>query len=256
MSDLPSLPQTEQEFISDVKSELTVACAMPIAPKDVEIRRIIKYAAKWFYRNFEDAVEERYYAIPVSVFQTESFRRTRVIQFPECVLSVIGLKKLRENLSLSYSFDGTRDLGLERILLQNLDSSGVSTEPVMYYAVSLYWTDTLSHLLNHTISYNYNRNSNKLFVAGETPDRDCVATCYVTQPLEHLMKSEVFYRYVVATAKMQMARVIGTIDMQLPGNAKINYEMLKEEGKDALQEIREEIRKEEGMDFFFTTGGS
>lgn len=255
MSD-QQFPLTEQEFIADVKQELTVACAIPIAPQDVEIKRIIKYAAKWFYQNYEDAVEERYYSIPVTVFSSELFRRSRVIQFPDCVLSVIGLKKLRENLNLSYSFDGTRDLGLERILLQNIDGTGVSTEPVMYYAISLYWTDTLSHLLNHTISYNYNRNSNKLFIAGETPDRDCVATVYVKQPLEHLMRAEVFHRYVVATAKMQMARVIGTIDMQLPGNAKINYDMLKEEGSDALKEIREEIRKEEGMDFFFTTGGS
>lgn len=255
MSD-QQLPLTEQEFISDVKQELTVACAIPIAPQEAEIKRIIKYAAKWFYRNFEDAVEERYYAIPATVFQSELFRRSRVIQFPSCIVSVTGLKKMRENLGLSLSFDGTRDLGLERILLQGMDSAGTMTEPVMYYAISLYWTDTLAHLLNHTISYNYNRNSNKLFIAGETPDRDCVATCFVEQPLEHLMRSEVFFRYVVATAKMQMARVIGTIDMQLPGNAKINYDMLKEEGNDALKEIREEVRKEEGMDFFFTTGGS
>ncbi len=247
---------TEQEFISDVKQELSAACAMPVSPRDAEIKRIIKYAAQWFYRHYENAVEERYYVIPTSSFQLESYRRSRTIPMPDCVLSVTSFKKLRENWTSSMTFDGTTDMGLERIMFQSIDSSGASTEPVMYYAVSLYWLDTLNHLLSHTITYNYNPNSSTLFVGGETPDRDCVAMCYVKQSLEHLMNDEMFYRYVVGMAKMQMGRVMGTFDMTFPGGAKLNYDILREEGKAAVDEVKEEIKGQSAPDFFFTSGGS
>lgn len=246
---------TLQEFISDVKSELTVACAMPIVPKDAEIMRIIKYAAEWFYKHHEDSVEERYYAIPKTMFQTAAFRARRVIPMPDCVFSVFGVKKLREDFSSNMSFDGTSDLSVDKFLFKDSANLGFGTEALMYYVANLFWLDTMSHIMTHTISYNYNRNTHLLTISGETPDRDIVASCFVRIPMENLYDDEVFYRYVVATAKMQMARVIGTFKHPLPGGVEINFDILKEEGKETLAEIKEEIRKDEGMDFFFTTGG-
>jgi hypothetical protein len=246
---------TEQEFISDVKQELTVACAVPIVPKDAELKRIIKYAAEWFYKNFEDSVEERYYAIPKTVFRSDAFRRNRTIPMPDCVFSVFQLKKLKEDFSSSLSFDGTSDLGIDKFIFKDSANLGFGSESLMYYVVNLFWLDTTSHIMNHTITYNFNRNSHKLFIGGETPDRDIVASCFVKMDLEFLFNEEVFYRYVVATAKTQMSRVIGTFKYPLPGGVEINYDLLREEGKDMLKEIKEEIRKDEGMDFFFTTGG-
>ncbi len=70
------------------------------------------------------------------------------------------------------------------------------------------------------------------------------------------MKDEIFYRYVVARCKMQLSRILGTFDFTLPGNVKINYDLVRSEGQDELTKIEEEIKSEEGMDFFFTTGGS
>jgi hypothetical protein len=119
----------------------------------------------------------------------------------------------------------------------------------------MYWLDVASHIINHTISFNYNRMSNKLFIGGETPDRDCVAMTYAKLPIEYLMQDEVFYRYVVAKCKVQLSRILGTFAFNLPGNITINYDLIRSEGQDELSAIIEEIKGEEGMDFFFTTGG-
>ncbi len=154
------------------------------------------------------------------------------------------------------SFDGTADFGIERLFLSDSVSLGQGTENLMYYTLNMYWLDVASHIITHTISFNYNRSSNRLFFAGETPDRDCIAHVYAKLPMEYLMKDEIFYRYVVAKCKIQLSRILGTFDFNLPGNIKINYDLIRTEGQEEIQKIEEEIKSEEGMDFFFTTGGS
>lgn len=247
---------TQDEFIANVQQELSVACALPFTVPVPEIQRIIKYAADWFYKKFEDAVEERYYFVPTSLFKTDQFKRERSVTIPECVFSVYGVKKLKEDFGRSMSFDGTADFGIERLFLSDSVSIGQGTENLMYYTLNLYWLDVASHIINHSISYNYNRNSHKLFFGGQTPDRDCVVMCYAKLPIEHLMNDEIFYRYVVAKCKVQLSRILGTFNFNFPGNIQINYDLVREEGNEALEKIEEEIKGEEGMDFFFTSGGS
>jgi hypothetical protein len=71
-----------------------------------------------------------------------------------------------------------------------------------------------------------------------------------------LMRDELFFRYVVAKCKIQLSRILGTFNFNLPGNIQINYDLIRTEGQDEISKIEEEIKGEEGMDFFFTSGGS
>jgi hypothetical protein len=247
---------TQDEFISLVQQELSVACALPFTVPLVEIQRIIKFSADWFYKKYEDAVEERYVIIPKSAFSLPEYKKSRTVQLPDCVFSIFGLKKLREDFGRTYSFDGTGDFGVERLFLSDSVSIGQGTENMMYYVLNLSWLDLSSHIINHTISYNYNRSSNKLFIGGETPNRDCVAQAYIKLPFEYLMKDEVFYRYVVAKCKIQLSRILGTFAFNLPGGITINYDLIRTEGQDEITKIEEEIKADEGMDFFLTSGGA
>ena len=248
--------QTEDEFIALVQQELSVACALPFTVPVTEIKRIIKFSADWFYKKYEDSVEERYFIIPKDNFKTAEYRKSRTIPLPECVFSIFSVKKLKEDFGRTYSFDGTGDFGIERLFLSDSVSIGQGTENMMYYVLNLSWLDLANHIINHTISFNYNRSSNRLFISGETPNRDCVAHGYMKLPLEYLMKDEVFYRYVVAKAKIQLSRILGTFAFNLPGGITINYDLIRTEGQDEITKIEEEIKSDEGMDFFFTSGGS
>ena len=66
-------PMTQDEFVALIQQELSVACALPFTVPPAEITRIIKLSSDWFYKKYEDAVEERYYIIPRSLFQTDQF---------------------------------------------------------------------------------------------------------------------------------------------------------------------------------------
>ena len=249
-------PYTNDEFIALVQQEISVACALPFTVPVKEIERIIKFSSEWFYKKYEDAVEERFVIIPKTMFQSEEFKRSRTVTVPDCVFSIFAVKKMREDFGRTYSFDGTGDFGVERLFLSDSVSIGQGTENMMYYVLNLSWLDLANHIINHTVSYNYNRNSHKLFFAGETPDRDCVCQAYIKLPFEFLFADEIFYRYVVAKCKMQLSRILGTFAFNLPGNITINYDLIRTEGQDELTKIEEEIKADEGMDFFFTSGGS
>lgn len=251
-----TIKRTRDEFISLIQQEISVACALPFSIPVKEIERITDLSAEWFFRHVEDAVEERYFIIPSTVFSTDRFKQTRTINLPKCIYSIFTLKKLREDFGRSFSFDGTADFGIERLFLSDAISIGQGTENMMYYVLNMSWLDLSSHIINHTISFNYNRNSNKLFISGKTPDRDCVAHCYVKLPIEDLMMDEIFYRYVVSNCKIQLARILGTFEFNLPGGIRINYDLIKSEGTDELEKIKDEIKQDEAMDFFFTSGGA
>jgi hypothetical protein len=250
-----TLTPTTQEFIERVKQELTVACAVPFDLKAKEITRLIEDAYGWFTYSYEDSVEDRLYVIPVSSFSVPLFKAKRVLPLPTCVVAVNGVKKLREDFLPSFSFDGTTDITAEKVIFKDSANLGYGSESLMYYALNLYWIDLASHILNHTVSWTFNKNTGLLFFGGETPNRDIVVQCQTKIPLDDLMKDHLFYRYVVAKAKIQLSRMIGTFDFSLVGNVKINYELVREEGKEELQEVKDRIKGDNAMDFFFTSGG-
>ena len=47
--------------------------------------------------------------------------------------------------------------------------------------------------------------------------------------------------------------MIMTFGYSLPGNVTINGDMIKDDGKEELEQIKEEIKGDEGVDFFMHT---
>ena len=41
---------TKQDLIDEVRGELTASCALPFAPPDKEIERIIDLESRWLFR--------------------------------------------------------------------------------------------------------------------------------------------------------------------------------------------------------------
>lgn len=247
---------TQDEFIEDVRDEVTISCSLPFTVPIEEFPRIIKWAAKWFYKRYEDSVEERYYRIKRSSFiNDENFKKYRTVTLPECVFSVNWLTQVDAGFSSSTPFSNMADFTLEKVLFKNISNLANSTESLLEYVAYESFVDLTRHILAHPISYNYNRNSRDLVILGETPSKDMVLQIYAKLPIEDLMEDEVFYRYVVAKVKTQLSRILGTFDFKLPGSVTINFDAYREEGERELEKIEEEIKADEGADWFLTTGG-
>ena len=252
---IPENQLAQDEFLAEVQQELTVSCALPFSVPVTELKRIIKYAAKWFYKKYEYSVQERYYVIPADNFEKiPTYSQYGTIKMPDCIYSIIAVRQVKDGFSLYDPMQSMPDFSLEKVLFKDIYTIDGSTEALMYATIYQYWIDLASHVLFHPISYNFNTNSKELVFLGEKPQNDVVITVYEELPVGYLMKDEIFFRYVCAKAKTQLSRVLGTFAFNLPGGVTINYDLLREEGQSAVEKIEEEIKTDEGMDWFFTSG--
>ena len=59
-----------EDLVNLVGNEITVGCMIPMnVPKD-QVKRMVKQAKKWFYKNYEDSVRENFYYLPKKNFTT------------------------------------------------------------------------------------------------------------------------------------------------------------------------------------------
>ena len=60
-----------EDFVNLVGNEITVGCMIPMNVPKAQVKRMVKQAKKWFYKNYEDSVRENFYYLPKSNFKTE-----------------------------------------------------------------------------------------------------------------------------------------------------------------------------------------
>lgn len=248
-----SLPITEDEFISEIQTELTVGCSLPFTVPKKEIKRIIKYAAKWFYKNYEYAVEERYGIIPHELMISDDFKKYRTITLPGCIESIFKVQKTSGEASFTGQIRNMADFTLEKLIFQNYRATAGISENLLLTITYQYWADLAASVVLYPVTYNYNRNTSKLWIGGQIPAGDLVMNMYVDIPIESLFNDEIFYDYVVAKTKTELSRILGTFQFNLVGGVSINFDLLQTEGQDRLTEIKEQIKGDEGADWFFTT---
>lgn len=262
-------------LIKEINDDLTIGCQIPFTVPKNELARIINRAKDYFYKIYEDSVEEMYIALPATAWMKPSFKKgiddssdtlssanvnsTRgIVPMPSTVYSVNNVFEWNGfggedggfgNRSFSA---GDSDFSIDKFIYSDTYGAGIGSENLMYYVINSSFIDTARQVLLPQISYSYNRLTHKFRFQGELPTHACIFQVYNTIPDCALFQDEVFIRYCIAKAKMQLARILGTFSFNLPGNITINYDMIATEGKDEIDAIIEEIKGDEGVDYFYT----
>jgi hypothetical protein len=254
------------QLVSNVNSELTNACMIPITIPKKEMVRIITEAKKWFYKNYEDSVQESYYVIPRSSFNSDLFKAKREIPLPGprpdgagSIISVNELTQAGEFLigagNNGFSLDA--DFTLDKFIFANAYALGGGTtvlgENLMYYVANENLFDMARQVLQPKVSYNYNRLNRTLKIQGETPKHNCVLNVYESISDCALYSDEIFHRYIVAKCKTQLGTMLMTFSYQMPGNVTLNADMIRDAGQEELDALKEEIKGDEGVDYFLTS---
>ena len=98
---IPNNLKPQDEFLAEVQQELSVACALPFTVPVPELIRIINFAAKWFYKKYEYAVQTRYYVIPRDSFEKiPTFKQYGTLKLPDCVFSIMAVRQVADGFSL------------------------------------------------------------------------------------------------------------------------------------------------------------
>jgi hypothetical protein len=255
-------------FLDELSDEITGACMVPINLPQKEIINIIKRSKKWFYKKYEYSVKENYYHIPQSVFKTAYFKSNRTLNLPGPsidggggVYSIYGLYDLKNSYNgagggLDMRFQGGGDFSMERMLFRGMyEGSGMAeaAEELQYYVLNASMADLSRQILENPISYNYSMLTGELKFMGDTPKGDVILELYETIPDCALYSDEIFFRYVSAKVKQSIGTKLGIFKFALPGNVDFDYDAIKSMGDEELENIEEEIKGDEGVDWMMHT---
>ena len=267
-------------LINEINDDLTIACQLPFTVPKKELAHIIQRAKGYFYKIYEDSVEQMYIALPAGALAKADFRQgvpygtgssndiitnkqnisnpRGVVQMPSRVYSVnavfeIGGFSGEDGGFGSTSFNaGDIDFSIDKFIYSDVYGAGLGSENLMYYVVNSLFMDNARQVLLPQISYTYNRLTKKFRFQGELPKQAVIFEIFSAIPDCALFQDEAFIRYCIGQAKIQLARILGTFSFNLPGNITINYDLISSEGREEVDRVVEEIKGDEGVDYFFT----
>ncbi len=243
---------TIDEFIDLVQTEISVSCALPKTLPDANLRQIIETRAlPWFYRNYQYAVQKIYYLIQREAFYSEEFTKYNYVNIPCDIQSVVYLYPIRST-SLQLGLN-TPNLSVNLgVTNQPYLSSYVTTigELGVYKTLLDNMSDMMNQLTKYTLKYSFNQLNHRLHILTKV-DKDVIMEAYANIPQENLFKDDLFFKFCVGWAKVQLGNMMGLYDFTLPGNIKINHANLITQGQAEIKEVEEEVKKQSTSSWFF-----
>jgi hypothetical protein len=237
---------TIEELIDLTQQELTVGCRLPRLLDPLEIRRIIeKRAEKYFYKNYQYAVQKAYYYLHKNVFTIDEYTRYGYLTLPCEIQNVVWIfptddKSLYElginapNLSVNFG-----------VTNQPYVSSYLTTigELGTYKTIMDGFSDMLNQLTKTTFKYDFNENNNRLnFLTSMDKVSSFILEVYARVEKECLYDDELFQRYVTALCKIQISNLLGLYNFNLPGGVQYNADKFETQADKEMEKVMEEIK--------------
>lgn len=240
---------TRAELIQMANDEITGSGALPYSIPERESERIINQALNWFYLNYQYAVETQYYVITKNWFEGPEFKSTRSILLPDCVISVFECNEITGGGRLG-TLD--RDFSDNRLLASEVFLAPFASDDLVLRAAQYsYWDLTKAFILER-IRFDFNQNTHRLKIMGRDPKKNVFLQTYVKIEENKLYDDWNFQRWVTATSKISMGRILGMFTFTLPGGVTIDAAGLKDEGKEEIEALKTKIDEENTPDYFFT----
>jgi len=238
---------SEQQLINEINNEIQLSCALPYSLPPAEVKRIIHRAEEWMYVNYQWAVEEKLMALPKEIFEHPDFRATRMVTMPDCVVAVY---ELREVTGVGIVGTPDRDFSDSKLLGAEIFLSPFQGDNLVYRTAMYAMFDLAKAYSLETIAYKYNRNTKRISVLGRNPFRNCFVRVATKIPQESLYDDEIFVRYCLAQAKINLGRILQLFGFQLPGGISVNFDSTKQDGIAELEAIKAQIDGESTADWF------
>lgn len=239
---------TKQELISQVNGEITASYAIPFSLPPVEIERLIDLEASWMYREYRDAVQDRWYVLDKRYFNTQEWRNTRTFQLPPCVMAIRYVYEMSGGQRAFGIHDP--DMNFDRLMAADLYLTPLSSDQITYRTIQWSFWDLAKQFNLRDINHHFSINTKRLIITGRDPVESLFVATLDQIPEEDLYDDPLFLKWVIARGKMQLARIIGTFNYTLIGGIQINHNNIRDDGKAELEELKAKIKSDSACDWF------
>lgn len=242
---------TKKEFKQWLQDEITMSGTIEITISDKEFDRIIDKETNMVYELYPEAVNYNYCVIHMNTFYTQEFRNNRIIQFPDCVLSVIKFEEMRRRNSMFGIADP--DFSFNRMFQADMwMGPHMSLDTVTFRTIQWSVWDQLKQFNLVDITHKWNRAKHQLLVTGHDPQ--CHVFCEVATKVDgpELWEDPWVKQWIAAKCKLQVAKKLGTFTVTAIGGVTVNNSIYSEEANNDLTDCKEHWKDMQQGDFLET----
>ena len=234
-----------------LKDEVTMSGTLNISIADKEYERVIDKETNMIYELYPEAVQYEYCIIDHRVFMTPEFRRTRTIQFPECVLSIVKFEEMKRRNQMWGIADP--DFSWNRMFQADLwMGPTMAMDTVMFRTIQWSTWDQLKQFNLVDIKHTWNRAKHSLLVTGHDPYNSVFCEVATKVPGESLWEDSWVKQWIAAKCKLQVAKKLGTFTVTGIGGVTINTNLYTEEANNDINDCKEYWANLRQADFFET----
>ena len=243
---------TKSEMVQWLKDEVTMSGTLNISIADKEYERVIDKETNMIYELYPEAVQYEYCIIDHRVFMTPEFRRTRTIQFPECVLSIVKFEEMKRRNQMWGIADP--DFSWNRMFQADLwMGPTMAMDTVMFRTIQWSTWDQLKQFNLVDIKHTWNRAKHSLLVTGHDPYNSVFCEVATKVPGESLWEDSWVKQWIAAKCKLQVAKKLGTFTVTGIGGVTINTNLYTEEANNDITDCKEHWNNMQQADFFCTS---
>ena len=201
---------------------------------------------RFFYKEYDSAYISKWFVIKNEYFNTAEFKETRRIKLPDCVMYVTECKVASNLIQFNLGESG---LSISRMVAADIFLGAYSSDDLTTSIANMSYYDLTKAFLKDWISYDFNENSKILHLEGESPLKDLALLTYVKVDEDALFEDYLFIDYVRGLSLESMGRMMGVFDLNLPGNVKINSDMLRSQGREMVEEVKKKLEEMQPSNF-------
>lgn len=251
----------DNQFIDKVMNVLTLYNSLPYKIPRLMVIECIKTAARYFYMYYNSASRKAYLYLRKQDIQDYLQNQFGSVVNGETQINIMVNPRIRVIMKL-HKFDGN----LDNIFVNDLndDFSGEfgnlnsfrsshntrysSIDRHLFFienAIKMVEINALPTIFGKSIPFEYNQPTNTLMIKTSL-NHNLLMECLVDVNISNLYNDSLFERYVIALAKRELRRLIGSHTIQLPGDVTINVDELTA-GVDDIEKVEEIVKNSSGI---------
>lgn len=250
-----ALNEADIQFYEFIKSNVTVSNALPFDIPITEFFNVVTKCMKFFWTWDSSSTEEISYYIPHSEIIKNKRGTGYALKLPFSVENVFGWHltsqafnpALANFLRWNYIQTYASNVGSPMAGQSFRDNYKVSNASLSNLVIQLYEFESYREMFGRVISASFNNNTSILQLRG--PIDGCSGL--VIDIFERVLPEDLydlldFQEYVQACIEEQLGKIATSFDFPLIGGVKLNYDILRDNGKEKRQAIEESIKEAGG----------